>query len=485
MSTAPTTTGTTTPPPDGAAGGVQTVSLYERWKRIHPLWVSGGWQTWRRVVLAVLVVVFYVNPWLRWNGYPGVRFDLVHRQFTVFWTTFVPEEFVLLAWVMLIAALVLFTVTVAAGRVFCGWACPQTVWTFVYFSIERFIEGDRTARMRLERGGWTLERLAKKALKLSIWAAIALSISITFIGYFEDLHELLPRIARFELTKWEKIVILLPALGSFVGSAVLREQVCFHMCPYARFQSVMFDHDTLVISYDEKRGEPRAHRRKGTNYQAEGLGACVDCTKCVQVCPTGIDIRKGLQYQCIACAACIDACSDVMASMGYGKSLIDYTSENRQAGKKVHVLRPRLIGYSSVILVLLGLFSFALEHRVPVHLTVIRDRNRLYRERWDGEVENVYTLRIQNRARERRDFRVVVDSDLPLAYDGPQVVAVDGGSLMSVPVRLKLDGAHAANATTSEVHFGLRTGPDGAAEDHEGVAIDEASRFYLPTRSQP
>ncbi len=479
--TSPTTTATPSGP---AAPPSQKVSLYERWKRIHPLWVSGGWQTWRRVVLAVLVVVFYVNPWLRWNGYPGVRFDLTHRQFTVFWTTFVPEEFVLLAWVMLIAALLLFTVTVAAGRVFCGWACPQTVWTFVYFTIERFIEGDRTARMRLERGGWTLERIAKKALKLTIWAAIALSISITFLGYFEDLRELLPRILRFDLTKWEKVVILLPALGSFVGSAVLREQVCFHMCPYARFQSVMFDRDTLIISYDEARGEPRGHRRRDADYQAEGLGACIDCHKCVQVCPTGIDIRKGLQYQCIGCAACIDACTDVMASIGYGKTLIDYTSQNRQAGTKVHILRPRLIGYSSVILVLVGVFSFALDHRTPVHLTVIRDRNRLYRERWDGEVENVYTLRIQNRAAEPHDYRVVVASDLPLAYVGPEVIEVAAGSLASVPVRLVLDGEQAEKATTSDVRFGLRSVADDAAEGEE-IAIDEASRFYLPTRSTP
>ncbi|MEZ4331210.1 MAG: cytochrome c oxidase accessory protein CcoG [Myxococcota bacterium] len=472
--TGPTTANGTAP-----GGAVRTVSLYERWKRIHPLWVSGGWQTWRRIVLAILVVVFYVNPWLRWDGAPGVRFDLVNRKFTVFWTTFVPEEFVLLAWTLLLAALTLFTITVAAGRIFCGWACPQTVWANVYFTIERFIEGDRTARLRLERGGWTAERIAKKALKVSIWVALALSISITFIGYFEDLHELLPRILRFDLSKWEKVVILLPALGSFVGSGVLREQVCFHMCPYARFQSVMFDHDTLIISYDEARGEPRGHRKRDADYKAEGLGACVDCHKCVQVCPTGIDIRNGLQYQCIGCAACIDACTDVMASLGYGKSLIRYTSQNRQAGKRVHVLRPRLVGYSALIVVLLGLFTFVLDHRAPAHLTVIRDRNRLYRERWDGEVENVYSLRIQNREAEKRTYRVSVESALPVAYDGPAEIAVAAGALQAVPVRLTLDGERAAGATTSDVHFRLETA------DGDGRVIDEASRFYLPTRSAP
>lgn len=475
-SSSPTTV--TNPPASGDAA-VQTVSLYERWKRIHPLWVSGGWQTWRRIALGILVVVFYVNPWLRWNGEPGVRFDLVHRKFTVFWTTFVPEEFVLLAWTLLLLALALFTVTIAAGRVFCGWVCPQTVWSNVYFTIERFIEGDRTARMRLERGGWTAERIAKKALKVSLWVLVALSISITFMGYFQDLREFLPRLARFELSKWERVMILLPALGSFVGSGVLREQVCFHMCPYARFQSVMFDHDTLIISYDEARGEPRGHRKRDADYAAEGLGACVDCHKCVQVCPTGIDIRNGLQYQCIGCAACIDACTDVMASMGYGKSLITYTSQSRQAGEPGRVLRPRLIGYSALIVVMLGLFTFVLDHREAAHLTVIRDRNRLYRERWDGEVENVYTLRIQNREAEARRYRVRVESELPVAYDGPGLIEVAAGALQSVPVRLTLDGEHAAEASTSDVHFKLE------AADDESLVIDEPTRFYLPTRSTP
>lgn len=466
-------------PASAGAGPVQTVSLYERWKKIHPLWVRGGWQRRRRIVLVVLLLVFYLSPWLTWNGEPGVRFDLTHRRFTVFWTTFVPEEFVLLAWLLLIAALTLFTVTIFAGRVFCGWACPQTIWSLVYFTIERFVEGDRNARLRLDRGGWTTERILRKAIKLGLWAVVALSISITFLGYFEDLRELLPRIARFELTKWERVVVLLPALGSFVMSGVLREQVCFHMCPYARFQSVMFDHDTLVIAYDGNRGEPRGSRRRDADYRAEGLGACVDCTKCVQVCPTGIDIRNGLQYQCIGCAACIDACRDVMSTMGYGKTLIDYTSQSREAGREVRWIRPRLVGYASLIAVMVGLFTYALGNRLPVELTVVRDRGRLYRESWDGTVENVYTLRISNRATDARDYRIVVESELPLAYEGPAVVAIPGASLETVPVRLVLAGDRVGESAASDVRFGLR------AVDDEQVAIDEASHFYLPTRRTP
>ncbi len=470
-----------TPAPQTTAGPltgpVQTVSLYERWKKIHPLWVSGGWQSSRRIVLVVLLLVFYASPWLRWNGDPGVRFDLTHRRFTILWTTFVPEDFVLLAWLLLLAALTLFTVTIAAGRVFCGWACPQTVWSLVYFTIERVVEGDRNARLRLDRGGWTAERIARKAVKLALWVGLALSISITFVGYFEEIRALLPRILRLDLTQWEQVVIGLPAAGSFLMSGVLREQVCFHMCPYARFQSVMFDHDTLIISYDEQRGEARGSRRRDADYRAEGLGACIDCKKCVHVCPTGIDIRDGLQYQCIGCAACIDACTDVMATMGYGESLVRYTSESREAGLPARALRPRLVGYASLIVALAGVFVFALESRVPVGLTVVRDRNRLYREKWDGQVENVYTLRISNRGAEARDYRVVFESQLPLTYEGPEVVEVAGGSLRAVPVRLILDGESAAHAATSAVGFGLR------ASDDEKVAVDEASQFYLPTRS--
>jgi cytochrome c oxidase accessory protein FixG len=480
--TAPSSSPAAPVPGLGAPGSgptVQTVSLYERWKKIHPLWVSGGWQRSRRIVLGVLLLVFYASPWLRIDGEPGVRFDLEHRRFTLFWTTFVPEDFVLLAWLLLIAALTLFTVTIAAGRVFCGWACPQTVWSLVYFTIERFVEGDRNARLRLDRGGWTAERIARKSLKLVLWTVLALSISITFLGYFEEIRALLPRILRLDLTKWERVAIALPAAGSFLLSGVLREQVCFHMCPYARFQSVMFDRDTLVISYDEARGERRGSRRRDADFKAAGLGACIDCRRCVHVCPTGIDIRDGLQYQCIGCAACIDACSDVMAAMGYGPSLVNYTSETRQAGLPARALRPRLVGYASLIVVLCGLFVFALEHRVPVGLTVVRDRNRLFREDWDGTIENVYTLRISNRGAETRDYRVVVESPLPVVYEGPEIVAVAGGSLRAVPVRLVLGAESARDAQTSDVRFGLR------AADDEGVAIDESSSFYLPKRRSP
>jgi cytochrome c oxidase accessory protein FixG len=461
-----------------ASAGLETVSLYEKWRKIYPLWVSGGFQTWRRIVLVVLLLIFYVSPWLRWNGEPGVWFDLQHRRFTVLWATFVPEEFVLLAWLLLIAALTLFAVTVAAGRIFCGWACPQTVWSLVYFSIERWVEGDRSARIRLDRGAWNRNRVTRKAIKYTLWAMVAFSISLTFVGYFTPIRELIPRILSLDLGNWERVALVLPAAGSFLMSGVLREQVCFHMCPYARFQSVMFDHDSLIISYDVERGEPRGGRSRKVDPAEAGLGSCIDCRKCVSVCPTGIDIRDGLQYQCIGCAACVDVCTDVMQTMGYGKSLVRYSTQTRDEGESRHWLRPRLVGYASIILVMLGVFSYTVAHRIPVGFDIARDRNRLYRQDWDGSVENVYTLRISNREAVSREYTIAFESALPLAYDGPRMVEVPAGELSSLAVRLLLAGDVAPAAESGEVRFSIQPSDDPT------IRVDKISRFHVPVEDQ-
>jgi cytochrome c oxidase accessory protein FixG len=461
-------------PRSGGEEETQTVSLYDKWRKIYPLWVNGGFQTWRRVVLVILLLIFYLSPWLQWEGRPGVYFDLVHRRFTVFWSTFVPEEFIFLAWLLLIAALTLFTVTVAAGRIFCGWACPQTVWSLVYFTIEYLIEGDRNPRMRLDKGAWNRRRLLKKGLKFAAWGLLALSISTTFLGYFVPIRELLPRIASFDLTGWETFFLFFPAAGSFLMSGVLREQVCFHMCPYARFQSVMFDHDTMIISYDSERGEPRGKRRRSADPGEAGLGSCIDCRKCVSVCPTGIDIRDGLQYQCIGCAACVDACAGIMQQMGYGETLVRYSTERRDQHESTHWIRPRLVGYATMIVVMIALFSFTLAQRTPLALDVQRDRNRLYREFWDGSVENVYTLRISNRGQESQEYRIHFESDLPLEYHGEQSVRVEAGKLEPVPIRLTLPGGEEREGASSEVLFRIETiSPPG----HE---VEKQSLFHLP-----
>jgi len=416
------------------------VSLYERWRKIYPMWVEGGFQRWRRVTLVVLLIVFYVTPWLRWDGRPAVWLNLPERKFTFLWATFWPQEFILVSWLLIIGAFSLFLVTVIAGRIWCGWACPQTVWTLCYQWIEKLVEGDRSARIRLDRGPWDGRRILKKSIKYSLWTLLALSIAVTFEGYFIPIRDLLPKIANWDLLPIEKFWLFFPTVSSFMLQGVLREQVCFHMCPYARFQSVMFDKDTLVIGYDAERGDPRGSRPRGQTSAQAGKGDCIDCRMCVSVCPTGIDIRDGLQYQCIGCAACIDACNHVMDQMGYERNLVRYESLNEERHQRRHWLRPRVLGYGAMLVVMVAAFGWTLSHRVPLALDVIRDRSRLFREHWDGTVENVYTLKIMNREQSDRTYRIKAESEPALVLDMGSAtsdgVQVPAGHLVDVPVRL-------------------------------------------------
>jgi len=468
---------TSASPPAPAAP--EQISLYEKWRKIYPMWVSGGFQTWRRVMLVVLLLIFYVSPWITWNGEPGVYFDLVHRRFTILFTTFVPEEFFLLAWALIIAAFMLFFVTVVAGRIFCGWACPQTVWSLVYFTIEYLVEGDRSARLRLDNGKWNANRIRKKALKYSLWGLLAFSISVTFMGYFQPLREFLPRLAALDLSTMEWSVLFLPALGTFMLQGVLREQVCFHMCPYARFQSVMFDRDTLIIAYDKDRGEPRGKRRRGTDLADAGVGSCIDCKKCVSVCPTGIDIRDGLQYQCIGCANCVDVCNDVMDQMGYPRDLVRYSSENRDEHAQAHKLRPRLIGYLALLATVSLAFTWQVTHRDELSIDVSRDRTRLYRESWDGSVENVYTLHVQNRTKAEASYALSAEGDAPFAWEGPETIEVAPGERKSFSVRLVMSAEAPTSEPQSDVFFRIASAAD------PDVTARKKSRFIRPDEVRP
>jgi len=462
--------------PDAPSGEVR---LYEKWRKIYPKWVAGRWQAMRRVVLALLLVVFYVTPWLSWNGVPLVWLDLPHRKFHLFGAVFWPQEFVLLSWLLMLAAFSLFFVTVFAGRVWCGWACPQTVWTLVYVWLEKWIEGDRTQRMRLDRGPWNLRRIRLKALKWFCWALLALSISFTLVAYFEPAREWGAKVASLDLGRTEWFWLAFPALLTFLFQGVLREQVCFHMCPYARFQSVMFDRDTLIIGYDTERGEPRGSRSRTTDPETAGLGSCVDCGLCVHVCPTGIDIRDGLQYQCIACAACIDVCDSVMDRMGYARGLIRYSSENRIEKKQAAKLRPRLWGYGAMLAAMAAILIVSLWNRVPLDIDVIRDRNRLYREFWDGSVENVYTLKVMNRETRDRVYQIGVEGNFPLELDtglASNRVEVAAGGQVSVPARVRVRSWKLPDPQ-QPIRFTVTT------VDDPRVEAGEPSRFVHPDES--
>jgi cytochrome c oxidase accessory protein FixG len=422
-----------------APDATQDGELYEARQKIYPREIEGRFQRLRTLAAWVLLGIFYVIPWIPWSGRQAVLFDLPARKFHIFGLTLWPQDFYFLTWLLVIAALSLFFFTALAGRLFCGYACPQTVWTETFLWMERFVEGSRSQQMKLARAPWTAEKILRKGAKQFLWIAFALWTGFTFVGYFTPIAELAGKIANFATGPWETFWVLFYGGATYVNAGFMREQVCKYMCPYARFQSAMFDRDTLIITYDETRGEPRGARKKGVDHRAKGLGDCVDCTLCVQVCPTGIDIRKGLQYECIACAACIDACDEVMDKVGYPRGLIRYDTQHGLEGKAKKVLRPRTIVYASLLALLVTGFAVTLSNRSVVAVDVIRDRNALFRERSDGRIENVYNVKILNKDREAHEFRIAASGvpGLEVDYAGP-TVWVAPGAVQGVPVRIRV-----------------------------------------------
>jgi len=404
-----TSSGEIPPPwrPAGAkvlAAGAETIeqSIVDVRQKIYPRSVSGWFARWRIVFVVLTQVLFYGLPWLNWNGRQAVLFDLGARKFYIFDMVLWPQDVIYLTLLLIISALGLFLFTAIAGRLFCGYACPQTVYTEIFMWIERRVEGDRVARIRLDESGFSLRKLRIKATKHTLWILVALLTGFSFIGYFAPIRALGADLVALTLGPWQWFWLLFYSFATWGNAGFLREQVCKYMCPYARFQSVMVDRDTLVVTYDTLRGEPRGGRSKKLDHRAAGLGDCVDCSICVQVCPTGIDIRQGLQYMCIGCGACVDACNQVMEKVEYPKGLIRYTSERGMLeGLSVsqirrHLMRPRVLIYSVLMLMLISVFIGALATRTTLRVDVIRDRGVLGREVAGGLIENVYRLQIIN-----------------------------------------------------------------------------------------
>lgn len=455
------------------AGGSVEQSLYEKREKIYPREVHGRFALLRTLSVVTLLGLFYSVCWLSWDARQAVLFDLPARKFHVFWFTFWPQDFLLLALLMLLAALSLFFFTALAGRLWCGYACPQTVWTEVFLWIERKVEGNRQQQMKLDRGPWTARKIRLKATKQAIWIAFSAWTGFTFVAYFTPAHELLARTLAFSLGPWETFWLVFYGFATYGNAGFLREQVCKYMCPYARFQSAMFDRDTMIVSYDTERGEPRGSRKTGVAPADVGLGDCINCTMCVQVCPTGIDIRDGLQYECIGCSACIDVCNDVMDKMSYPRGLIRYTTQNALEGQPTRIVRPRTIIYTALLGAVSLLFVYLLASRAPAGLDIIRDRNQLYRER-QGLIENVYTLKVLNLEEVDRTYRVTAHGIDGLAFAGPApTVSVPAGAVVDVPVVLRAS-EDALPAQSNTVRFELATVGDGRA-----VIVEEA-RFLGP-----
>ncbi|HEY5655112.1 MAG TPA: cytochrome c oxidase accessory protein CcoG [Woeseiaceae bacterium] len=455
---------------DSLAGG----SMYESEAKIYPREVSGTFNSLRTLAVYVLLGIYYLLPWINIGDRQALLFDLPARQFHIFGLTLWPQDFPLLALLLIFAAISLFFFTALAGRLWCGFACPQTVWTEVFIWMEQWTEGKRTARIRLDRGPWTAEKIARKTAKQILWISFAAFTGFTFVGYFTPIRELSGAVVQGALGPWETFWILFYGFATYGNAGYLREQVCKYMCPYARFQSAMFDKDTLIISYDTGRGEPRGSRRRGSDYKASGLGDCVDCNKCVQVCPTGIDIRDGLQYECIACAACIDACNDVMTRLEYPRNLIRYTTEHMAKGGNRRILRARTVVYASILTILLAVLIGAMLLRTPLIVDVIRDRNTLFREVGSDLIENSYTLKIINQGSDEKTFRITVSGLPNIRIEGTaSTVSAQAGQVLSLPTRVQVPRQDTAGI--SEITFTVES------LDRDEISVAEKSRFLGPS----
>ncbi|MEZ5473661.1 MAG: cytochrome c oxidase accessory protein CcoG [Steroidobacteraceae bacterium] len=450
-------------------------SYYVAHQKVYAREVTGRFARLRTMAVWVLLGVYYLAPWLQWNGRQAILFDLPARKFYVFGLVLWPQDFVFLTWLLVIAALSLFFFTAVGGRMWCGFACPQTVWTEAFVAMERWTEGNRAAQIKLDAAPWSANKLLRKAAKQALWIGFALWTGFTFVGYFTSITTLGHEVVTLALGSWEIFWILFYGFATYGNAGFLREQVCKYMCPYARFQSAMFDKDTLIITYDEARGEPRGGRKRGVEPKAVGLGDCIDCTMCVQVCPTGIDIRQGLQYECIACAACVDACDSVMDKMNYPRGLIRYDTQNALEHKKAPLLRPRVIVYGTLLALLTIGFVVALGLRQPIGIDVLRDRNALYRILEDGRLENVYTVKILNKSEQARRFTVSVNDPGRLTIDPANpTFLVASGTVFPAAIRVRRDAYEPLGPETIRLTI--------TAVDNPRLTATAEARLLAPTR---
>ncbi|MBM7074637.1 cytochrome c oxidase accessory protein CcoG [Shewanella sp. 202IG2-18] len=436
--------------------------------------VEGLWTNVRRRMGWVAMLVFMLLPWIPWGDRQAVYFDLAQQKFHIFALTIWPQDLTLLAALLMIAAFGLFFVTTYLGRVWCGYTCPQTVWTFIFIWFEEKLEGSRNKRIKLDKMPWSFNKLWRKAAKHTAWLSFSLLTSMTFMSYFVPTTDIYYEVFTLQASGLIYFWVLFFMFATYGNAGWMREIMCIHMCPYARFQSAMFDKNTYIVGYDATRGESRGPRSRKADPKELGLGDCIDCDLCVQVCPTGIDIRNGLQYECINCGACIDACDTTMERMGYEKGLISYTTENKLEGKIERVARPKLIGYGLVMVAMVGVFLLAFDHIKPIRIDILRDRNQLYRENVDGLIENTFTLKILNKTEEQHTYTLSVAELDDYQWIGPKTVTVESGQVFTLPISIAIDPAD-LHRTVTDFNIEVTTKVDG-----EKVTVEQETRFFAP-----
>lgn len=472
-------------PQPGASTETKVISLYQKSKKIYPRAVEGLFVKWRWALVWLTQIIFYGLPWLMWNNRQAVLFDLGARRFYIFGLVLYPQDFIYLTGLLIISAYSLFLFTAVAGRLWCGYACPQTVYTEIFLWFEHRFEGDRGKRMKLDEGPWTFEKIWRKGGKQLSWILFSLWTGFTLVGYFTPIRSLVDSALTLGFGPWEWFWVLFYGFATYGNAGYMREQVCKYMCPYARFQSVMFDKDTLIITYDAERGEPRGTRGRKVDYKAAGMGACIDCGLCVQVCPTGIDIRKGLQYECIGCAACIDACDGVMDKMGYERGLVRYATQNGLNNKWTQgqmfrrALRARVLIYTAILFLIVGAVAVSLWMRDPFRVDVVRDRASLARIVEDGKIENVYRLQIMNTTEKTQTFRVKVSGLPGLGFEKETVAKLGPAEAQWVGanVQLPFEASQSAGPGAHTIYFEISSTADDGSPS---VTVSEKSTFLIP-----
>jgi cytochrome c oxidase accessory protein FixG len=456
----------------------ELVSLYQKQAKVYPRSVSGWFATWRWTMVWLTQLLFYGLPWVQWQGQPLMLFDLDARRFHVLGLVLFPQDFIYLTALLVISALALFFFTAVAGRLWCGYACPQTVYTEIFLWLEHRFEGDRQARMRLDTGDWGWNKLWRKSGKHLAWIALSLYTGFTFVAYFTPARTLAHELVTAAVGPWELFWVLFYGAATYGNAGWLREQVCTYMCPYARFQSALIDRDSMVIAYDAPRGEPRGSRKRASDARAQGLGDCINCTLCVQVCPTGIDIRKGLQNECIGCAACIDVCDQVMDKMGSPRGLIRYATENgvaqglSRAAMLRRVLRPRVLIYGAVLLAVALAFVASLVWRSPFHVDVVKDRAALGRVVDGGQVENVYRINVLNTDTQDRRFTFSAAGLPGLQVDRAPTLHVPATERGSTTLQLRLPPTQALAGRAQAIEIEVRR--------DDGATVGTKASFFVP-----
>jgi len=441
--------------------------------KVYPRSITGRFNIWRRFFVWLTQIVFLGLCWVPWHGRQAVLFDFVTRKIYLFDLVLWPQDTIYVVFFLILCALALFLFTAVAGRVWCGYSCPQTVYTEIFLWLERLVEGERPKRIKLDAAPWSTRKLVIKSVKHGLWALVALWTGISFVGYVVPIRELIDSLIHLSIGPWTTFWGLFYGLAIYGNAGFLREQMCRQICPYARFQFAMFDQDTLIIAYDNIRGDPRGARSRNSDHQAQGLGDCVDCGICVQVCPTGIDIRNGLQNECIGCAACIDACDPVMEKLGYPRGLIRYATENTSLNptRKIKlwhlVQRPRVIIYTTIFIAITAGMIWSLATRDPLKVYITRDRSMLAREVDHGAIENTFNLQIINKGEQSHTFKITVDGLPGISITDNDLVTVRGGEIGALTTTVRVGpGIGKPGANQINLHIQDRMNPADSVTEH-------------------